>query len=247
MGAIRPDDTIVADGYYGLGLAGKVRRLIVVAHGIYSALLEAQDAHPPANYDVERPKYAAAAEYQRTAFHECDEVVAVSRQVQDELREYDDVVSDCILNGVDTTKYTPGSGGVGMVEVCGNNHKKGSPIVAAMRSRGFEISPLGFDGDKWQRWRRYETALLPSFYEGGQYAGLEAMAVNLKVIAYKTGIFKKDVPEDYFFATDVLSTDAFIDLSRSAAVSRPSREPREWVLENATMTLFAQKWRKKIQ
>jgi len=247
MGAIRPDDTIVADGFYGLGLAGKVKRLIVVAHGIYSALLDEQDAHPPASYDEVRPKFVDAARYQGEAFRECDDVVAVSRQVQKELRQYERVESDCILNGVDTEKYTPAKDGTGIVEVSGTNHKKGAPIVAAMRARGFDITPLGFDGDKWRRWQRYDTALLPSFYEGGQYAGLEAMAVNLKVIAYKTGIFKEDVPEDYFFATDVLSTDAFIALTRRAASKRPPLAPRDWILENATLALFSRRWVEKIR
>lgn len=247
VGVFSSDDVVIADGYYGLGLGGKVKKLITVCHGTYAGWLRGYTINPSPGFSKIREWLFGAAQAQERAFKEADEIVAVSANAALELWEMYRLDSLEILNGVDVSRYRPQEYIEGSIaEVAGNDERKGSDIIAEMRERtDLNIQPLGYEGEKWERWAPFEVALLPSRAEGGQYAALEAMAMNKKIVAYRSGLFRVDVPSEYYFGTDDYHWREFALLCQVAFDKRQfDTKPREWVLENATLEGFIKKWKK---
>lgn len=235
--------TAVADGYYGLGLRGIVAKLIIVCHSTYAGWARDWSINPPPSYAKSMPWMLDAAHEQERAYREADQIVAVSQSAQEELWDIYRLDSTLILNGIDANEFQPDELMLGtIVEVAGRDENKGADIVDEIRHKGsLEIAGLGFDGPKPKRWRGHEIALLPSRHEGGPYAQLEAMAMSKKIVGRKTG-FLKHVPADLFWGTHSCYWGTFRDLILSA-MGGERRDIRQWVLENATLEIFSQKWR----
>lgn len=241
-GTLGPDDTVIADGYYGRGLGGKVGRLVIVCHSTYAGWLRDNLIRPHSQVtQMSSWLMHGPVQYQEEAYHQADQIVAVSTSAQEELWSFYGLGSALIYNGVDTGRFSPSESGSGLVEVAGKDYNKGCDIIAELRSKAeLDIDTLGFDGDKPDRWSRFDTAVMPSRHEGGPYAQLEAMAMNLKVVAGRTGYFKYDVPDDFALVTEDYYWRTFADMVDASLAM--TLEPREWVLENATLEIFCEKW-----
>jgi glycosyltransferase involved in cell wall biosynthesis len=240
-GVIQSDDIVVADGYYGLGLAGKVARLIIVCHGSYGAMLREYNINPPEKIGGMMSWMRSAAEQQERAYRE-GEVVAVSDASAYDLYDIYGVQAHVIRNGIDLRKYRTTEAENGWVEVAGKDLRKGSDTVEWLREDGRDISRLGFKGEKEDRWLKFRYAILPSRYEGGQYAALEAMACNLTIVAYNSGFFDLDVGREYYYGTYDYFPRAF-GYMMDDAERKPPLNPREWVYHNATIQQFKAEWR----
>jgi glycosyltransferase involved in cell wall biosynthesis len=238
-------DAVIADGYYGLGLAGKAKRLIVVCHSTYAGWVRDWAINPPPSYKKHLPWFMEAARHQERAYREADQLVSVSTSAQMELWDIYRLESTLIPLGIDTEKFKPDGLRPGtVVEVAGDDENKGCDIVRAVKEKGnIDINPLGFEGDKPERWKGYEVALLPSRHEAGSYALLEAMAMDKKVVGYRTGFLKYDVPTNFCWSTYDYHWRVFKDMILEAMQSE-GRNPRQWVLENATLEMFKENWRR---
>lgn len=247
-GIITSDDVVIADGYYGVGLGGNVKRLVTVCHGTYAGWLRGWGINPSPKFERIRGWLLGAAKAQERAFKESDDVVAVSESAALELWEIYRIDAAVIINGVDVDKYQPcPSQSARVVEVAGDDERKGSDMVAELREVGWDIERLGYEGEKWERWQGFEVAFLPSRAEGGQYAALEAMATNKKIVAFRSGLFRVDVPERYFFGTSDYHRGTFDALLHAALECEAELNPREWVLEHATLEGFRKQWVKLLK
>lgn len=239
-GVISPDDIVVADGFYGLGLEDKVKRLIIVCHGSYAGMLREYNINPPPSFNSGlRSWLRQAASYQETAYRS-GEVVAVSVSAAYDLYDLCDLAEiEVISNGVDTAMFHPPSAEEGWVEVAGNDERKGSDMISVLRAET-PIASLGYEGRKCERWNKFGYAILPSRYEGGQYAALEALASGLTVVAYRSGFFDMDVEEDLFYGTYDYHQHAFSEL-----MYRAEENPIDaswWVEKNASLEKFKREW-----
>jgi hypothetical protein len=145
--AISEDDIVIADGYYGLGLAGKVKRLIIVCHGSYAGMLREFSINPTPSYGNSRAWLLQAEKAQARAYFD-GEVVSVSQHAAMELKEIYDLDSTVILNGVDASEFCPGTpvDGRVFVEVAGGDERKGCDTIEAIKELGIQINTLGYDG-----------------------------------------------------------------------------------------------------
>jgi glycosyltransferase involved in cell wall biosynthesis len=242
-GKIDPEDTVIADGYYGLGLEGRVKRLISVCHGTYVGWVRDWLMRPHPQLEKSIPWFTKAAVKQEHAYRIADAVVSVCTSAQEELWDFYRIESERVLNGVDVDRFTPGESGVGITEVAGSDVGKGADIIGDLREKGQKnIQQLGFEGDKADRWRGFDVAVFPSRHEAGSYAQLEAMATNLKIVASHSGFFKSDVPRNLLDGTDDFYWGTF-DRMIDQALHGEAWDVRSWVLEHATLKHFADGWR----
>lgn len=243
-GGILAEDTVVADGYYGLGLAGKVERLITVSHSTFAGWLRDNLMLPYKGFDPAWLVKAATAQEQ--AYRESDELVAVSTSAQEELWEFYRLESKVIFNGIDVELYRPGQmRGEGIVEVAGRDFNKGADMVSEVAAKGgYKIEPLGFEGEKHERWaRNFYVAFLPSRHEGGPYAQLEALASGLRIVGYPSGYLKHDIPNNLAFTTYDYYWRTFSNLIKEALESQPTFDGADYAGEVFGIDRFINEWR----
>ena len=253
LGILNSDTTVVADGYYGGGLAGKVKKLVVVCHGTYAGWLRDMMRNYLPGFEKSYPRLIESAKAQAKVYREADMVVSVSTAAQEELWEFYRVESEVVLLGVDTSTYMPGPIGGSpwrIVEASGNNGLKGADIIGRLRQSAFSIENLGYGYHKPDRWREFRRFVMPSRHEGGPYALLEAMASGVSVIAHRAGLLIHDVPGNCVRATNDLHHSVFARMIEDAGEVTDSEltahEARalEWVQENASLETFADGWRR---
>jgi len=251
-GVLSSDTAVVADGYYGGGLAGKVKQLVIAAHGTYAGWLRDMMRNPLPGFEKSYPRLIESAKAQAQVFREADLVVADSTAAQEELWEFYRVESEVVMLGVDTKAYRPSSRilrGDRMVEVAGGNGLKGADVITRLREK-FTIDNLGYGYDKAERWREFDYFIMPSRHEGGPYVLLEAMASGVSVIAHRTGLLVHDVPDDCVRVTSDLHHGTFDDMIADAdsalEAGRSHYEPSAlaWVRENASLETFTEGWRR---
>lgn len=245
-GAINAEDVVIADGYYGAGLSGKVDKLIVVCHSTYAGWLRDNLVWPTGDRGASLAWLAMAAEAQEPVYRSADAVVSVCGSAWNELWRFYRVDSRTIFNGVDTSVFVPGDDlpNDEIVSVAGADVNKGADIVTSLHVRhDKKINELGFDGLKQDRWLKHGIAVFPSRHEGGSFAQLEAMATNRKIVAAKTGFLDVDVPDRYFWGTRDIYHGTFNRLI-DKAIDSPGRNPREWLIGYADIDVFRRTWRK---
>jgi glycosyltransferase involved in cell wall biosynthesis len=243
-GKILPTDTVVADGYYGLGLAGEVDRLIVVCHSTYAGWLRDHDIWPPPGYKGDNAWLMKAAIFQSDAYRDADELVAVSTSAAEELYDFYNLDSAVIFNGIDPDEYPDTYDPKGpIVEVSANDDNKGADAISDLREDGVPIASLGFSGTLQERWGAgFSTLFQPSRHEGGSYATLEAMSSNLKLVGFRSGFFKHDIPKNTCWSTSDFYHGTFrrlIDL----ALEADNPDARDLAVNKFSLDKFIEAWR----
>ena len=236
------DTIVICDGWWGMGLGGKVARLISVCHGSYAGAMVEHMKTPWDNGFF----LGQAVRHQEKFWRESGcEIVAVSPNAARELGLLADLDSTVICNGIDleTFKPQPWLRKRLIIEATGGIPAKGGAIVEGLKSMGYDIEPFAVESgnleEEAKRWAEAEIALFPSHYEGNAYSLLEAMACDCKIVGYWTGFVPNllwphkvgEFIDDYHVAAFAHA----IDMARICAY-----EPRRFVPDFNT---FAKEWR----
>jgi len=255
-GLVGQDTTVIADGYWGLGVVGKVARLIVVCHGTYWGMAIQNEINPWMRTEDIVPH----AQMQDEAYRAADLVVAVAPQSACELRlcGIESAKVKIILNGVGTEVFAPALEPPEdkVVLHVAHDPRKGKamiPLVADRLARwdgpAVNLEYLGVhtanENDEAARWQEGCAAFFPSHYEGNSYALIEAMACNLPIVAYRTGL-AADLPLECGIVVDDYHEIAF---ERALDRVLHGREfmPRAWVLANCTLAHFLREWKEVLR
>lgn len=229
---------VICDGWWGMGLEGKVARLISVCHGSYAGAMVEHMKNPWDDGFL----LGQSVRYQEKFWRESGcEIVAVSPSAARELRLLANLGSVVIPNGVDLNIFRPtGKKKEGLIlEVTGGHPAKGAAIVKELKEQGYHIEPFGIqDGNlehEAARWAQATIAFFPSHYEGFNFALAEAMACDCKIVAYWTGIvpFLPSITGEF---TDDHNSAAFAHLLNIA-------QEKQYVPARASNELFTKDWR----
>lgn len=242
-GALNESSTVIVDGYWGLGLQGKVKRLISVCHGTYwGRFVQAQVSSWGEivgfdNVDAQKDMWES----------EGVEIVAVSDESAREVHTHCDTKHNIcvILNGVDTDILCVQPGAhMGAFMHAATSYRKGLGEIRSLitdHNIGIELmGPCPTLEDKANRLNEALVFVSPTHHEGNAYVLLEAMACDVPVLTYATGISNL-LDERCGIVTDDLAPQ---NLARILRKFQPDQyHPRDWVLENATFEKFAEDWR----
>lgn len=249
QGMVDEDTTVICDGFWGMGLEGKVKRLISVAHGTWLGNFIENERNPWDDPDA----LLYLADLQGTFWKdERVEIIAVSKQAAREVGLATGREVPVILNGVDTTIFH----GVESIDDklvlhTADRPSKGSDIVGALeQTTDWRLGHLGVISGKLEneaaRWREGAIALFPSRYEGCPYAWLEAIACDLPIVAYKVGL-GVDLPAQCGEMVDDYHPRAFEEALRRVGENMAYYEPRQWVLDRADIERWAGQWERVLQ
>ena len=250
---IKKDDIVIADGYWGTGLGGKVN-LIAVCHGCYVGEAMQHEIHPWADPAVIL-RHAAA---QKHVYMRAQMVVAVSHQAARELERCYDLEARVVLNGVNAGAFRPIPSKrqpQNLILHVASPGRKQSEMVDKVKglAPGLKIEHLsvhhGGEGIEAARWQQGAVFFQPSLYEGLSYASLESLSCGLPVVGYRTGLWC-DVPEGAGGVgeiTDDHNEFEYVRLLQHVIGHWKEYRPREWVLQNATVQQFIAKWQEIAQ
>jgi len=250
-GKLEGVDAIVVDGFWGRGIVDVGAPIFSVAHGTWRGIGRACNS-PNALWlgDVQ------ASEYERSL------TVAVSRHVERELRDlYEVRAIATIRNGVDTDEFRPApppSWERLVVMYPSDAWPKGGDIVAALRSRlpHFRFCTIGAGiGQEAAAIAAADIYLSPSRSDGNAYAGIQALACGLPVVASRTGLFA-EIDDGFLDGYSVGRRVDAVDTRpetvarweaalRTVADNRREwgRAARAWAEEYATLDRWAEEWR----
>jgi len=245
-GVLNKDSVVIVDGYWGLGLEEKVGRLISVCHGSYwGRFMQFQvsswgEIVGSAQIDRQIQMWESPGV----------EIVAVSPESRREIIEscpdlqYDPVV---IVNGVDTEILCPVPEIQAKPQVLMHaavSNRKGADIINNLiYAQNIGIELMGKCDTLEQKRDRLNEAIAliaPTRHEGNAYVLLEAMASGVPVITYLAGL-AHEFDDRCGIVTDDMAPQNFARLIRK--FRRENHDPREWVLENASLECFIEDWR----
>lgn len=241
-GHIDKDTTVIVDGFWGLGLEGKVYRLISVCHGSFAGAMVEHMKNPWDNGFL----LGQSVRHQEAFWRDSGcEIVTVSHNVDWELTRLSGVEASVIIqHGIDMDIFHPApplpEPGL-ILEVTGGHPAKGSMIIEELRGMGYNIEPFGVtSGDlkeEAERWSSATVALFPSHYEGCSYALIEAMSRGCNPVSYLTGL-ARDLPSECGEFIDDYSVEAFAHAIDRALLSGYEGLPSS----NWDFDVFAARW-----
>jgi glycosyltransferase involved in cell wall biosynthesis len=243
QGAIGKDTTVIVDGYWGMGLEKhNVGRLISVVHGTYyGRFLQHQiywwgEVVGMDHVETQRYLWDASA----------TEVVAVCQETQNELIKMGINKSRVIYHGVDLDTLKP----LGYARRCWMHgavgNRKGAEIVPIIENlSGIPIEPMsehtGKLENKAMRLAAAHALVAPTYHEGNAYLLLEALACDVPLFTFATGL-ACEMDERCGFITDDMHPVAMANAIKNANLDR--FKPREWAEEHASLEGFVDEWRK---
>jgi len=247
-GAIGKDTTVIADGWWYAGLVGKVKRIITVVHGSYMGTLLEHEKHL---WNAE-PNLGEMA-LKQEEFYKMPgvEVVSVSQRAADEVKLLCGVDSVVIPNCIPLDIYKPDPGRREddlILHVSSAGRKNLEMIDQLLGLNKFRIQKLGYATsglleEEARLWQRGSIAYFPSFYEGGQYCVVEALACGLVPVMYATG-YGFDLSCNEAFVTDDNHVANWAHLLEQALAFKNTLYPREYAEEHFRFEIFADGWKK---
>jgi len=245
-GIVGKDSTVVVDGYWGLGLEGKVGRLVSVCHGSYYGRFIQSQINPWGEV-VDMRDVEAQFEMWN---HPNVEVVCVALESQRELEKAGIENTRVIYHGVDLEIYKPqGNGNIWMHAA--TSPCKGLDIIEQLNLVD-DVPYVHFmderSGDPVRKARRLNEAkalIAPTRHEGNAYVLIEALACGLPLITYETGL-ACEMDKRCGLITDDLSVWNFMRLMGEFGPHEFGSDgyaPREWAEEMCGFDAFAAEWR----
>jgi len=233
----------IVDGYWGLGLEGKVGRLISVVHGSYFGRMIRSQSHNWGTFvDINQ-----VTEQFRMWEHPQTEIVDVADESAAELfRAGIQKEVTLIRHGIDLDEFKPLEQGSLWMHGATSN-RKGLHIIDRinMMEIGLEVRPMDErSGDPALKCRRINQALgwiMPSAHEGNSYLLLEVLACGVPVIVYATGL-ALEMDNRCGVITDDLSAQNFY--RHMKLFDRGRHSPREWMEGHGSFSSFAEQWRR---
>jgi len=246
-GRVGDDTVVISDGFWQAGLEGKVKAIISVSHGTWLGIALANEF----SRFGDTSEFLKLARWQEAAYRAADVVVAVSPLAAWELRTFYGLDSVTIVNGVDLDVFHPAEVPGTRILHCSSPGRKQLSMIedtAGVLARPIEYLNVktGREEDEAERWRQGRVAFFPSLYEGAAFSTIEAMAVGLVPVAFKTGIFW-DMPEWAAITTADHYRETYSRLIERAFRNYKDYRPRKWVEENASMKKFSRAWRKLVK
>lgn len=243
-GQLDRDSTVVVDGWWGNGLYGKVKRLIITCHGSYIATCLAAEQYPWDDTSLGEYAMEQIKHYQQS------EVVAVSAQAARELKLLCSLDAMVIPNCVPHDKYRPDPSRCEpdvILHVASRGRKNLEMVDQLIATSKYRIQKLGFPKsgtieEEALLWQRGGILLMPSLYEGSSYALLEALACGLVPVVYPTGD-AVDLPCDAAIVNDDNHLNAWCHALDLALTTRESLFPRQWSEQNRDFSVFAEGWK----
>jgi glycosyltransferase involved in cell wall biosynthesis len=250
-GILGEKSTVVVDGYWGLGLQGKVKRLISVVHGTYFGRFIQSQIYPWGE-TVFMDHSEAQIELWN---HDQTEVVAVSDETAKELRNCT-IKTDfpTIRHGIDLEVFRPmGLERKGFMHAA-TSARKGLDVIMAMQKHGCIISPMnersGHMEREAKRFNQFRWLVSPTRHEGNAYLLLESLACGTPVITYPTGI-APELLSPPVIVSDDLTWPGFMrkvkwanEVPDAIWEEEFSKRARRWAVQNCSFERFADDWRK---
>lgn len=244
QGIVDEETVVICDGYWGLGLEGKVVRLISVVHGSYFGRFLNSQIHPWGEF-VGIDQIDAQFEVWKNPEVE---VVCVSKESMRELviAGLDTSRATVIHNGVDLDVYSPFHVAPGALMHAATSNRKGLDIIRAIMAIEPSIKIIGMNvrsGKATEKAARLNQAMClisPSRHEGNAYLLLEALACGTPLIAYETGLVPEMDARCGLFTDDIAPNNFVRMISR---FDEANHSPREWAEENCSIKQFIKEWR----
>lgn len=202
-GAIKHDDIVIVDGFWGMGLED-FPNVVSVCHGIWSHLTkEDADAGVKPDFPIH---HAVQVGYRKGHLNRGGRLVSVSMFIQHQMDIQWGFESEVINNAIDLDDFKPTFKPHcdWMSIIHGVNDKK-NPVKgwdhiehAKRNSDGAEILSLDEaykkygsreDVTKYDVLSWADFVLIPSAFEGNSYFALESLALDVPVVAYDVGLF----------------------------------------------------------
>lgn len=243
-------DVIIADGYHADGYDTSKQKVISVVHGTWKEFAIRND---------KMSDFSSEANRQETVWGKKDIIkVAVSNSAAKYLLTHHGVKADnIILNGVDTNIFKPvkhNNNKPVIIHAANDYNKDGQGKLQEIIKRignKYEFRYLNAKaGEEHIKYAQGDLFIQTSRYEGLAFAGLEAMSCGLPVVATKAGLYEdtKFDPEIGIVLDWNSNVDGFCEAIEYVVDNLTSDmfHPREWILNNASFEIFAEKWRKLI-
>ncbi len=243
QGIVGEGTTAIVDGYWGLGLPGKVDRVASVVHGSYFGRFLNAQVNPWGEF-VGIDQIEAQFEMWKDVHVE---PVCVSRECRIELKKAGISPATTIHHGVDLDVYYPFAEKPGHILMHAvTSARKGHDILSMVMEIDSTIHIEFMDEHsgkaplKAARLNEARALVAPSRHEGNAYALIEALACGVPIIAYKTGLVP-EMDSRCGLMTDDISPQNFIRLIRQ--FHSDNHNPREWAEEHCDYRKFAGSWR----
>jgi len=232
---------VIGDGFWGINLAGKVAKVINICHGLYIGVLVQHQIYP---WGADEDWLWNAAQAQGVALQQADVVVAIAPQVARELELFYGIEATLVYQACDLDVFVPPKEqGDLFLEVAGASAHKGKGMLTQLRQH-FPIEYLnvhtGDIRDEARRWQQGRIAILPTHYEGGPRAVIEAAACGVPVVGYRTGLLA-DLPPECGVVIDDYSERSFIQAIHR--VLEGDYNPRAYAERHHNMIAIAEQWR----
>lgn len=254
-GIVDKDSTVIVDGYWGLGLEGKVKRLISVVHGSYFGRFIQSQLYPWGE-----TVFMDQSEAQIELWdHEQTEVVAVSNESAKEIRNCTNKsVFPMIPHGIDLDIFKPLQEKDRFLFLhAATSARKGIDIIGVLGQQGYFPVPMAEGSGRLDREAKkisqFRWLVSPTRHEGNSYLLIEALACGTVPITYATGIAPELPGALSEFVTDDLTWTSFLRLlKRADAISEDewdtkySQAARAWAVEHCSFGRFAKEWREFI-
>lgn len=251
---IKPDDIVIADGFWGLGLEDH-KNVVSVAHGNWSHTTADDVA---AGIPPEFPLHAAVQlEYRKKLLDRGGKIVSVSDFIADQCKLQWGFDLPVINNGIDLSKFVPTTDPKKrsrpvLIHGCTSANKGLDHIDQVRKDVNADVllldeAPQFFSMPKYPALSQADLVIVPSAHEGFGYFTLEALAMNVPVVAYDVGLMylarKENAPVGVIMDRKTRSKEHTAHEVRRAltALKIVGSEPREWA-SKFSIESFRQNW-----
>ena len=243
-GVYKADCPIIADGFWGAPI--NVDWLISVAHGIW---------------DHDRGDFQDNFQFQHSFWEnhisQGRTVVAVSPFIQSRFKDRWGWDIPVIGNSIDLSQWSPIKNKFnrekpivlhGIKET--NDNRKGSDVLPHIIERlpDFEVLQLNEACDKYGLDRatmlaNADVVLTPTRFEANSYFMLEALACDVPVVSFATGLLWNAPKDTVGIVANRFSAEVFADAVKNVYTNRFSYTPRKWVSQYS-LDYFEEEWTK---